>query len=410
MLWLTSDLGLYAPICNALWAKGDKVLYFTDWADKSPCYSKYVVGKDYGNLEKILYFWDYAEQADCIVNFDVHMNDAIHFLRKKYPEKPIFGSGMGERLENDRVGMKKWIKLFGLPLQNYEVIKGVTKLRNYLESNPNKYVKTNIFRGDIESFPAKDLKSVDLLLDQIAAKLGIWRDEYEFIVEDMIDTDVEIGYDGFFNGREFIEPYFIGYEYHKGLYVAHVTDEMPEPLAETMDAFKPLFTRMDYRGALSVEEKIVSPKEHYVLDFCARLANPLSALYPVFIDNWREAVLAIAKGEDVKLSIPHKYVGVYPLVSIHADNDYVKVDIAKGHEKDVRPQMVTSRNGELCAVKGWNVVAIVIAAGDSVDEVINKLKENAKYADAQGIDKDGVNGIDIIKDIISQGKKVGIPF
>jgi hypothetical protein len=410
MLWLASDLGLYAPVCDALWKKGDRVLYFTDWADKAPSYAKYVVGKDYGHLEKILYFWDYVDQADCIVNFDVHMNDAIHWLRKRFPEKAIFGSGLGERLENDRVGMKKWIKTLELPLQGYEVILGVTALREYLKKNPNKYVKTNIFRGDVESFCAKDYKSVELVLDQIAAKLGIWKDSYDFIVEDMIETDVEVGYDGFFNGREFIEPYFIGYEYHKGLYIAHVTDEMPGPLAETMEAFKPLFTKMNYRGALSTEEKIVSPKEHYVLDFCARLANPLSALYPVFIENWREAVLGIAKGKDIKLEIKHKYVGVYPLVSQDAQDDYVKINIAKGRESDVRPQMVTSRNGELCAVKGWNVVAILVAAGDSVDEVITKLKENAKHIDAQGIDKDGVNGIDIIKDVISKGKKVGIPF
>ena len=72
--------------------------------------------------------------------------------------------------------------------------------------------------------------------------------------------------------------------------------------------------------------------------------------------------------------------------------------------------MCCGKGKDVYAVPGWEIVAIVVAGGDSVDEVISKLKENVKYVDGHGVDKDPVNGIDVIKDIIKNGEKVGIKF
>ncbi len=138
MLYLVWDLGLYVEHANALWKnKDDRVLYFTPWANAFPKYIDYAVGKNFEHLEKILYFWDYVDKADCIVFFDVHGNDIANYLKKIYPDKSIYGSGLGERLENNRWALKKVIKKLGLPLQKSVHLKGVTELRNYLKTNPD---------------------------------------------------------------------------------------------------------------------------------------------------------------------------------------------------------------------------------------------------------------------------------
>lgn len=412
MNYLVHDVGLYCEQANALAEGGkNKVRYFTPWTSKDPHYRDFVIGKGFEYLEKVLYFEDHIDWADAIVFLDVAGNSQCHYLRKNLPNKSVWGAGLGERLENDRVLLKQWCEKFELPVNKYHVCKGVTDLKEYLKKNPNKYIKINIFRGDMESFYAKDYESIEMVIDQIESAFGPHKEEYEFIVEDPIETDVEVGFDGFFNGTDYVRPYFVGYEYHKNLYIAHVTDELPVPLEETLSAFQPLFKKMGYRGALSTEEKIVSEKEHYFLDACMRLPNPLSALYPVVIGNWAEAVYKIGKGEEVELDVKHKYVGAYGLTSLNAMDNYIKVNIDPKHRDSVRYQMVAGRKDNCnYSVPGWPIVAILTAGGNSVDEVLTKLKESVKYVDAHQIEKDGLDSIDIIKDVIKQGEKVGIPF
>lgn len=410
MNYLVFDTGLYVQQANELARGGNKVRYYTPWIIH---YKDFVLGKGFENIEKVLYFEDHIDWADCIVFFSVVGNAQCHYLRKTLNGKSVFGAGLGERLENDRVLLKQWCKKLGLMVNNYHVCKGVTELKKHLKENPDRYVKINIFRGDMESFYAKDYESIEMVLDQIEMAFGPHKEEYDFIVEEPIKTDVEVGFDGFFNGIEYIKPYFVGYEYHKNLYMAHVTDELPEPLEETLLAFQPLFTKMGYRGAISTEEKIVSKEEHYFLDACMRLPNPLSALYPVMINNWSDAVYKIGKGEDVELDVKYKYLGAYGLSSPAAEKVYVKVDIDQKYKDNIRYQMVCGRkDGAVYTIPGhnWSFVAVLVAGGNSVDEVLTKLKESADHVDSYNIDKEGINSIDIIKDVIKQGEKVGIPF
>jgi hypothetical protein len=261
MKFLCLDLGLYVEQCAALSNGGkNEVLYWTPWQTAFPRYQDYAIGKDFEGMKKVLYLFDHIEEADCIVNFDVHFNDLIAFLRKKYPEKSILGSGKGERLENDRWGLKKIIKELKLPLQKSTKVTGITQLREFIKKNPDQYVKINIFRQDISSFHAKDYKTSELLFDEIESAFGPFKEKFDFVCEQNIDTDVEVGVDIFTNGKEYIKPYFVGVEYSKSCYIAYVTNEFPIPLKETMDKFLPVFRNLNYRGAISSEEKIVDRK------------------------------------------------------------------------------------------------------------------------------------------------------
>ena len=411
LTYLVYDGGLYPHIAEALSNDGKNTVYYhTPWDTKDAHYKDYIVGKGFKHLQKVLYPEDYWERADCIVFFDSVGNSLCNQLRKIYPDKSIWGAGLGSRLENDRVLLKEWCTELKLPVNKYSVIKGLDKLREHLKTNKDKYIKVNIFRGDMESFYSPDYDNAESILDELAVTLGSDKNDYEFIVEDKIDTEVEAGADVFFNGAEFLSPMFCGYELHKNLYVAHVCDELPSPLMETLDAFTPLLRKMNYRGALSTEEKVVSSKEHYFIDACCRLPNPLSALYPAMIDNWDEMVYTIGKGEYIEPQVRHKYVGAFGLCSLAAKDSYVKVNIKKGHENDVRYQMATGRGDKFYSVPGWDVVAILVAGGNTVDEVLEKLKDNAKHVDAHFLDKDPIQGIDMIKDVIRKGEDVGIIF
>jgi hypothetical protein len=413
MKYLVFDTGLFCEQANALWKKeGDVVWYYTPYINKNPHYVDFIVGKDFDHLEKVLYFEDYIEKADCIVFLDVLGNSLCNFLRKIYPNKSIWGAGLGERLENDRLLLKEWCKELELQVSPYVEIKGIKNLEEHLKKNKNKYVKINIFRGDTESFFAKDFEYVKMEINKNRVSLGPDEDTFSFTVEDEIKSDVEVGVDTFFNGTEYVGG-FMGYEMHKNLYIAKpfkTIKDLPVALYETMDAFQPLFSKMNYRGALSTEEKIVDKNHNYFIDACMRLPNPLSALYPVLIKNWADVVYNVGKGNMVDIECDYKYVGAFGLSSLAAKDNYVKIEIDPKHRNDVRYQMVCGGKNGVYSCPGWEIVAILVAGGNSVDEVLNKLKENAKYVDAHFLDKDPLEGIDMIKEVIKKGENVGIKF
>jgi len=408
--FLVHDYGLFAVQAAALLDGGKNwVGYYTPWQSAFPSFADFIIGQGLG-MEKILYFFDHVDDADVIVNFDVYGNDLIAFLRRKGYR--VFGSGSGEILEDNRWFAKKLLKKIGLPVNNAVKIRGTTALREYLKKNKDKYVKIDIFRRDIESFHAKDYDSVELLLDEIDANLGPFKDVFDFIVEETISAEqsVEPGFDGFFNGKEFVKPYIIGYEIQKAFYIAKFVNQMPLPMQNTLDKLTPILRQMDYRGAISIEEKVVSKNKSYVLDFCSRLPAPLSAGYVEWIRNFPELVWKISGKEDVKIKPVALYLGALPLESQHAQDNWVRILVDENLRNHVKFRKFVKQDGKYYAVKGLTSVVVLVEWGKSIDEVFNKLKKLISKIEAYGLQTDAFGGLEIAKEEIEKGRQMGISF
>ena len=408
------DNGLYIPQCEALSDGGkNEVIFCTPWGKPFPTIEDKMKGYGYGNLNKQLGFWDHVEDADMIVNFDVSNNDAIRHLRKVYPDKSIIGAGKGEKLEHDRVFLKQWLEHLGLPVGPYKVIKGMTALINYLKKNPKKYVKNNIFRDDTESFFFESWENDKQILEERAMTYGMLKEEEVFIVEDPIEVACQSGIDMFFTNGEYV-PFSWGFEISKNLCVNKVVtdlDEVPDCLRNNFEPLAPLMKRMDYRGPISTEDRVVSKDKSYLIDFTARIPAPMGQMYPVFINNYAEAMYKIGKNEPIEIECDHDYIGSFALSSEHALSHNVKLIIDADHMDDVRPQMVAQNEEGLWAVKGNSVVYCLVAGGKSPEEVLKKLKEAAGYVNAYSLDKEPVDGIDKQFEGALKGlKSVGIKF
>lgn len=413
MKFLVLDQGIFVEVSNGLSQNGKhEVRYYTNWEKSQPQHSDFAPGVNFDNLEKAEKFWENIEWADCIVNFDCFDQDAISFLRKIYPKKSIFGSGDGEIIENDRWYVKKLLQQIGLPLQKSYHIIGVTKLIEFLKTHPKVFIKTNKFRQDCESFFAKDYKFVEHRLNSLKVKYGALSDTIEFIAEEKLDTEVEIGFDGFFDGNEYLDTCLLAYEVHKEFYVGKVMSfkDIPQCVKETMDKLKPTLRKLDYRGAISTEEKVFSQSKHYLLDICARLQSPASVGYPKWFKNWPEIVYKIGKKESVKIDCPYKYVGAVFLDSEVAQNESVYLDIKNNDRDKVKFVSACQSKDSYYGVKGCKTVAVPISEGNTWQEVINGLKSNSDLIDCDGLSKDNVSYIDKIEEIIKKGESVGINF
>ena len=411
--FLVIDNGLYCALAEALANDGDDVYYFSPWARPFPEVHDWAKGHGFGKLKKALNFFDHVKTADGIFNFDVPSNDLIHFLRETYPEKCVFGSGRGEKLEHDRVFLKEWLKHAGLPVGPYKVIKGLTALGDYLKNNPHKYIKTNVFREDLESMFFGKWEDDKYLLDERAVTLGMLKEEYEFIVEDPIEAACQSGVDMFFSNGEYV-PFSYGFEISKNLCVNKVIrdlDEVPECLLKNMEGLRPLMKRMDYRGPVSTEDRIVDKDTAYLIDFTARVPAPMGQMYPVMIKNWVDVCYGIGMNKPVDIECDHDYIGSFALSSEHAITNNVKIMIDKGHFDDVRLCMVAQNKDGYFAVKGNSVVCCLVAGGKSPKEVLEKIKKASEYVNAYSLDKDPVDGIEKeFEEALEGFESVGLKF
>lgn len=411
---LAIDNGLYVPQIEALSDGGkNEVIYYSPWGKPFPSIEDKMKGHGYGNLKKDLWFFNHVLDADMICNFDVSNNDLISYLRTVHPEKSIFGAGKGEKLEHDRVFLKKWLEHYNLPVGPYKVLIGITALSNYLKNNPGKYVKTNIFRDDTESFFFNSWEDDEDLINERAITLGIFKETETFIVEDPIEAACQSGVDMFFGNGKLI-PFSWGFEISKNLCVNKVVndlDEIPECLIKNIETLSPLMKKMDYRGPVSTEDRVVDKDTAYLIDFTARLPAPMGQMYPVFIKNWTEVVYNIGKNMDVDVDCDYDYIGSFALSSEHALMHNVKMKVDAKHLNDVRFQMVGQVKDKVYAIKGNSVVCCLVAGGKTPQEVLDKLKKASTYVDAYSLDKEPIDSIDAQFEEALEGlTSIGIKF
>lgn len=412
MRFLVLDQGIFIEQANGLSDKGrHEVKYYSNWEKSAPISSDFEPGKNFEYLQKEKDFFKWIDWADCIVNFDVYDNSTIAFLRDKFPNKSIFGSGKGEWLENSRWKVKKWIKEQGLPLQKSYLVKGVTKLRKFIKENPDHYIKTDLFRSDCESFYAKNYKMVESRLNGLMVKYGAMAEEIDFIAEEMLDTDVEIGFDGFFWGEDYVDQCFMGYEKSKELILdkKFLIKDLPPECKEWLNKLKPLLKSLDYRGALSVEWKCFKDR-WYMLDICARSMSPGGAGYPQWITNWSELVYKIGKKEKVDMKTNCNFLSAVFLESKRAEEEDVYVEVKKENRDKIKFMSACQRDGDYYAVKPCKTVSIPIGSGNTWKEAIENLKKNCEFVFADELDKGNVDQLDELEGIIKNGEKIGINF
>lgn len=398
LIW---DLGLALSHALCLADQGHEVRYYTPWVTSYPKFSDYAVGLGYEKrgLEKVMHFFPNVEWADLIVFFDVGTGDLADHLRKM--GKTVYGSSLqGDSLENNREKVRLLQGKLGLPVQESEVVKGIPALREYLKKHPDKYVKLDIFRADMDSFPAKTYAQVEGYLDHLEVALGPFNETYSFLVEDRIEGE-EPGFDMYFNGKKWLTPMLWGIEQSKESYVGVYTKKLPKPLEEIANKIGIVLKNIDYRGAMSIECRVTKDGTPYLIDICSRYPFPLSALYTLSIDNYSEVIYKIACGEDVDIKPIGKYVAAMPMYSEYAENNYVPLEIPEKWKKYVKTRTSAIVKGQEYAVKGSKVIFTLVACGDDWKKLTYFLEKLSKKVDAFKISDEAVTSLKKIEEKIA---------
>lgn len=392
-------------------ANGGKnhVWFQTDWASGLPMFMDYAPGLGFEKegVEKIKYFFDYVDKADLIVFTANGAGDLCNFLRK-ITDTPIFGAGLGEKLENNRLKMRQIQKKVGLPVQNTEVIKGIPALREYLKNNPNKVVKIDMFRGDLETLVVKNYDSVKIVIDKLEFSLGGYADKYEFMVEDFIEG-VETGYNAFFNGEEYVGPFMWTWVTDGGVTFSKYVEKLPEPIQKVADALAPVLKKLNYRGMVCTEVRITEDGTPYLIDICGRFSYPESLGFLDSIKNFPEVIYGIAKGEKPKIETAGKYFIMAPIESPEAKESWLQVDIDPKYKKYIKLYEAAKSDDKYFSIKGAGFIAAITVQGDDIDKLIKATKLISKGIHAYKMDLVNIETLEKQKEDIANKKAKGLP-
>jgi hypothetical protein len=391
-----------------------KVKYFCSWQSAYPKYDPYVVG--YGvntilpNFEQVHSIFDMMPDVDIWMFPDLYMGDIQSWLREN--GHLVFGAGRGEDMELHRDKMKVHLQELGLPVNKWESIEGLDALRKHLEEHNDLWVKTNMFRGAMESFHHDEYKLTKPRLDRFEHTLGVYKERQKFIVEASIDNSIDFAIDMITADGKYPLKSLMGCEVKNQAYAGIFTDvsKAPKGVLDVHDKLSKTLRQYQYRSFISLECRITKDGTAYMLDPCCRAPQPPSSLYIEMYDNFPQLVWDTASGDTPQIKSKYKY-GVQLIIK----SEFSTKEPQAIYFPDEIKNFVKVKN--LCIQDGvyWYIpqehemaeCAAVIGMGQTLKEAKKECLDRADMIKGDGIfiEKEGLDKID--KDI-EQLVKFGI--
>ncbi len=411
---LVFDNGNFVSFAQRLSREFGHVLFYSPWNFNAfPDSNAFLTGEGFDDIERVDSFFDYLETADIIIFLDTYQGDLQeHLVKLGYR---VWGSRKGEQLELDRLGTINLMKKLGLLTPEVDKVVGLPKLREYLKQNEDIYVKVSKFRGDMETWCAKNYKLSEPMLDELEHRLGAKKLIAEFLCFKGIDAEVETGLDIYTIDGEYPKIVPLGAELKDLGFAATYQeyDKLPKVLTGFFDKMKPTFKFYNYRGDFSSESRVTKDGKSYMIDATARKPSPPSELSQEMILNWGEIMWHGAGG----VLIEPVYAGKYGIEIIIKSSWAEKNWQAISYPDDIE-QWVKLKN--CCMIKGQryvipqkyelNEIGAVVAIGKSMDEAIEKVKEYISKIEGYGLSIQTESVIDRLSEAIEKMKVIGIDF
>lgn len=389
---LVIDTGI--GLCHAvrLGRDGHKVYYYSVWQNPYPRFRDFIIGDGFPNIEKVQDWAAYLGEVDFVLFTDCGFGAQADYLREN--GLAVCGGGSAETLEMNRREFHQVCDELELKYpESWDIdgIAGVLEFFRKQKAGQRFFVKVNTFRGDCETFSGKSYEEIEPICRTLEAQLGPYAETFEFVIEKEV-PGVEIGFDSFFNGRDFLVPIYFTFEcwdntLGKWVQVGQRGENSLDVWDEVLVKMGEYLKNKNYRGPVSFEA-IYDGKNLYLLDPTIRFAYPTSsASFCQVIKNYGEVLAGVARGEDVDIDLTSRYaIGM----NLHTEENYGRwlvMDVKKGTK--FWPRRACVRNNRIYVTpgrEGETIVGVVVGEGNNYAEVF-------RDADAQieGVSVYGMN-------------------
>lgn len=405
--------GICLPFAIRLARDYGRVLYFNEWESAFSVSKDNRIGEGFDDIEKVDDFDECVDDADIIVF--PFCTRAAKQVRLENQGKRVWGSRYGSEIELDRMMANKLFTKLDIPSPTMVKIKGVDKLKQHLKENDDKYIKISRFRGNRETFHHETYELSESVLDDFAHELGGEKDLFEFIVCDPIDSDCEVGYDGFCIDGQFPSTTLFGYECKDACYAGHVRkmDNMSPLVTDAPKKLAPYLKKEGYRNFFHLEHRIDKKKTPFLTDVTCRQAIPPGELYIEMCSNISEIVWFGSDGELKEPEWEAKY-GVQVIIksSWAGEDKWQGVSFPDSIKRWVKLHFAMKAGDTYHIIPRYdlmNEIGCVVAIGDTLDEAIEKAEKYCKQIKGYSVEC-CIGDVKKIRETIKKGDAIGISF
>lgn len=288
------DNGLFVELALRLARDFREVRYWSPWEIEFPTVNDRAIGDGYPELVKL----EDALVDSVFESTDVYMFPDIFHAGKQQlltrAGKPVWGSRQGDGIETRRIRFRQLQEQIGLPVPEYEIVTGLSALRDHLKESGHCFIKTTSkIRGTMETWEHLDYDQSRFKMDNIQLKAGPLSEKMVFLVEQPIESPFETGLDTYCIDGKFPKTPMQGIEI-KGKFIlcsAQTQSTTPKAYDDTLSALSPLLAEGKYRNFLSLEFR-----KDILTDPCCRCPNPGIGCQMEMISNLGQIVYEGAKG------------------------------------------------------------------------------------------------------------------
>lgn len=405
------DKGIFLPIARKL-GIGSKVTYWTPHETAFPKL-KDQIGDGFSEIERVESPWTDAGSVDCWVFPDVGFSDLQAELLRQ--GKLVWGPRRGCQLEVMRGKFIDALMQTDLPVPKYKKIVGMTELRDFLKDKEDKFIKISKYRGDWETLHFKNWAESECELDRRTVVLGPWKELMPFYVFDNIETEIEDGCDTWCIDGQFPSIVIHGMEAKDKAYIGAFQKyaDLPEEVRRVHEAFGPILGSYDYRSFFSSEVRITKDGESYFIDPTCRAGSPPCQVMCEMIGNLPEIIWGGAQGEIVEPEPQFKF-GIQAIVCVSGDprKSWRTLELPSELSSWFKPGISCKIANRICFPPDPDTtdkdVGWMLGVGDSIDEAIMHLKQNAET-----IEPDAHVNIAAVSDLlkeVQQAEQAGMEF
>ena len=409
------DYGKFILLAEAFVGHSDRVFYHSpmqrEFLDLNDC----AKGDGIPGIERLDSFLDPAilNEIDLFVFPDIGFEAEQRYLRSI--GKAVWGAmGVGD-LELYRTRFLRFLEMAGLPMVKSSPRRGLTALTEYLRENENQWIKINRYRACMETWKHVNLNLSQRKLDELAVRLGSLKDKVVFVAQDEIDSEVEIGYDGWSVDGQFPNMSFQGYELKNELYLGSLLayEDLPEAVRSINEAMAPFLAEMGYRNFLATEIRI-KDETPYFIDPTFRMAGLTEDQLPLTCANLPKVIWHGANGLMVRPEFNADFVAVATLhYPNHVRGQWFDLEIPEDAKRWARFYHYCQEGDIYHFIPSFPLecdeAGVVVGKGDSIQNAIDHLKANFEPLKDAGLRAD-IGGFAELIDEVNAAEAQGVEF
>ena len=373
------DSGLFTELAIRLAREFELVRSHVPWAAEFPTLNDRWVGRGLPHVEWVEdpYRRDIRDSTDLFCFPDILRAGEQEMLEDL--GFPVWGSRNGDELETNRLWFRELQEELGMPVPDYEVLKGYDALVDFLKDHGHCFVKaTSKIRGSMETHEFWDFEQDAYWLDALKVKLGCAAEYVVFLVEEPVESPYETGIDTYCVNGQFPKTPMQGIEVKGKLILssAQLKSRTPKPFDDALTNLAPILRERGYCNFLSAEFR-----QDILIDFCARAPNPGIGVEMEMISNLGEIIYQGAQGNLIEPDFEFEY-GIQAAIFHEHDKELAKQFRIPDDLRRWVKLMEFAKVGELYQIIprpphgekiGW-----LLGVGHSIEEATEHLQSNAE--------------------------------